>query len=169
MRRPSRTDGAAAVAFRMVLGGEDGTIGLTVTGRHRLAQVDDPFGIDWLAGSVDICLRGLRVERTVAVRSEDLMCFAAELDDCVTLLLGRAGFATLDDSLHLEVTMRTLGRATVTGTLQAEDGADRYDLTFSFASDQTFLSAALRQLAALIEAHPARALRNASDRAGGLP
>ena len=157
------------MAARVVLGGTDGAIGLTVTGRRLPMRGHDPFGIDWLAGSVEVRLRGLAIEREIAVRSDDLMCFAAELDDCVTLLLGRAGFATLDDSLHLEVNMRTLGRATITGTLQAEDGPDRYDLTFSFASDQTFLSAALRQLAAVIEAHPARTRRNAPDGAGRLP
>ena len=133
---------------RVVLGGMDGAVGLTVTGRRLPMRGHDPFGIDWLAGSVEVRLRGLAIEREIAVRSDDLMCFAAELDDCVTLLLGRAGF---------------------TGTLQAEDGADRYDLTFSFASDQTFLSAALRQLAAAIEAHPARTRRNAPDGAGRLP
>ena len=138
----------------MEIGGRGGRIVLSLDQVGHSLGDDQPFRVDWLVGAVTVTLGSITVTRPIATRGDDLLCFAAELDDCARLLLGSACFSTLDDGLLVEIAMGTLGRAEVSGIVRFQDGETHGDLSFSFPSDQTFLVAGLRQLQGLIAAHP---------------
>lgn len=140
---------------RVVIGGERSQFALTIARELGGVAKGRPFQVDWLTGMADLRLGAVTVSRPIAARIDDLMCFAAELDDCVTLLLGSASFASLDDGLLIDITMGTLGHALVTGIVRFEVGEAQGDLSFSFPSDQTYLTAALRQLQAVVDGHAA--------------
>ena len=113
---------------RVIIGGERASLSLAIADERGGVARGRPFQVDWLTGTADLRLGEVQVSRPIAARPDDLMCFAAELDDCVTLLLGSASFASLDDGLLIDITMGTLGHALVTGIVRFEVGEAQGDL-----------------------------------------
>ena len=151
---------------RVIIGGERASLSLAIADERGGVARGRPFQVDWLTGTADLRLGEVQVSRPIAARPDDLMCFAAELDDCVTLLLGSASFASLDDGLLIDITMGTLGHALVSGIIRFEVGEAQGDLSFSYPSDQTYLAATLRQLLAVLDGH-ATALDDAAPGPAG--
>ena len=163
----------------ITIGGLEAGLELTIEGpRPRTAAT--AMIPAWLTGSLSVRVGRMTADRAIAVRVEELLGLMAELEDCVHLLLGRACFRSLDESLSLDIVMLPLGRAEISGTIRLDPGAgglgdvglggadgggirdatgccaSGVDLVFQFASDQTFLAASLADLRRVVRQYPAR-------------
>jgi len=90
--------------------------------------------------------------------TDDFVQFLAELDDALRLLKGTAVFATLEEGLKLEIIFKTAGHVDVFGSVrsQASFVPTRTTLSFSFESDQSFLSQTVDGLKAVVRQFPVR-------------
>ena len=153
----------------VTFGGDGASLTLTVNGYAGPTADAGLLDLDWLQGRAELRLGPLAVARPCCFRPDDFLCLEAELDDCATLLLGSARFETLEGSVSLEVTMATLGRATVRGSFGLDQGDAEAEIRFSFASDQTYLATTLREVRRIVDRFPLRTPRGATDGVNGSP
>ncbi len=86
--------------------------------------------------------------------TQDFSGFLEELRSVVSTLRGKAEFRALEDNLSVTIEMHKTGQCRLGGVLTDRPGDTT--LSFTFDSDQTYLSAALETLEEVVTRYPAK-------------
>ena len=110
--------------------------------RPNSANVDDA---NWLVGQLTITLKYFSCQMPISLGVLDLAQLQSELQSCLKILGGTARLRPLEPVLQLDLAFDRRGHVTVSGFAQTL-GPRKTTLSFSFDSDQSYLTEADRQL-----------------------
>lgn len=115
----------------------------------------DPSDANWLSCCVSLRCDRFSAECPAAFSTQDFGALAEELRTVLGSVTGAASFHADEEVLSLSINLGRTGNASVSGVLRLP-GSTHGMLSFSFESDQTYLSETLRHLEALTRTFPAR-------------
>lgn len=123
---------------------------------HAYEMVDGataPSDANWLEATIRISCGALGGVFNASLTTQDFALFAQELSQLLRDLKGKAAFQTDEEHIQFDVEMTGLGRAVVTGVAKSI-GQAKSSLTFSFQTDQTYLTRTMSSLAQVVDQFP---------------
>ncbi len=134
------------MSHKVEIRGDDGLVWIEVRSYERLKtrDVDDS---NWLSCSCGVQVRGFVGRMNLSLTTHDLERFDVELRRSLKKPSGTATFSTMEDRIKIEVEFKVTGAAQIRGVVGERGNL----LSFSFESDQTFLTEAERQLRSIVQ------------------
>jgi hypothetical protein len=129
-------------------------VSIIVRGYEREVSLD-PFDANWLRCSTEVEQGAFRGAVDATFATSDFSRFLSELDRVMSGSSGVASFTTMEEALAFRVEVDRSGRATITGKLR-ELGEFGTDLSFTFESDRSFLTATHSDLKRIVATFPER-------------
>src|SRR3954469_269825 len=116
--------------------------------------VADAADANWLSAHLDVTVDGFAASLELALLTEDLEHFLAQLLSVLEEAKAFAEFSTVEDVLRLTVHPNKPGRATVSGAVTHLN--NRNQLSFTFQTDRTFLELTAADLRSVNTVFPTR-------------
>lgn len=134
--------------------GESGRVKIEVV-RYENPSAQNPSDANWLMCRAEVHVRRFSGQIDAAFTTQDFATFGTRLRSAVKDLNGVATFETDENALGLAVEFTRTGSARISGILREAD-RPQTSLTFSFESDQTFLTRTANDLDELMRRFPIR-------------
>lgn len=144
------------MSFKIEIGGQGARLTVEVLG-YENPSAQDISDANWLRCQVMIRIgeRAFSADFPASFTTSDFVRFREELSTVLTKLSGTASFLTDEEALCLSIEIGRTGGALVEGVAQT-DGQPQASLSFSFDSDQSFLSRTLHDLEAVVTHFPVK-------------
>jgi hypothetical protein len=135
-----------------------------IRGDGKVIQIEvfgyanDEYDANWLRAKCSVTMAEFSAVLNLALVTHDFARFADELEQAVQLLKGTATFSTVEAGLAIEIKFTTAGHAEVFGSARSQTSCvpDVSVLSFSFETDQSFLTHTVRELKAIVSRFPVR-------------
>jgi hypothetical protein len=134
--------------------GHGASILIEVSGYERPAT-QDAYDANWLKCHVAINLGYFTGEYPAAFMTSDFVRFRDDLKKILSTMDGLASFETCEEALNCTIEMRGSGTARIQGGAQVQQSIAA-TLSFSFESDQSFVTQTMREVEAIIAQYPVR-------------
>ena len=143
------------MSLKIEIGGQGGHLMVEVLGyENPFAQ--DTSDANWLNCQVLIRIgEHFRADFPASFATSDFVRFREELTTVLTKVDGTASFLTDEDALSFSIEMSRTGGAVVGGVAQ-NYGQPQASLSFSFETDQTFLTQTLHHLVTVVTHFPVK-------------
>ena len=140
-----------------IRGNGGNVVQIDISGYERPDAVDE-YDANWLRARCSVALTEFSAVLSLSVLAQDFVRFTDELEQAVQLLKGTATFSTVECGLGIEIKFTTGGHADVFGSVRSQISfvPDQSVLSFSFETDQSFLTPTVRELKAIISRFPVR-------------
>lgn len=108
---------------------------------------------NWLRAQIHLHVGGCSLELEVALTTQEIKYFLDDLQDVVSVLEGKASFATLEEDIAVEVEITAVGSGQISGLIK-ESRSTKVAVSFEFESDPSFLENSLSELQAIQQKYP---------------
>jgi len=125
---------------------------------YERPDAGDEYDANWLKARCSVTLAEFSAVLSLSVLAQDFVRFADELEQAVQSLKGTSTFSTVECGLRMEIKFTTGGHADVFGSVRSQMSfvPDQSMLSFSFETDQSFLTPTVRELRAIVSRFPVR-------------
>lgn len=138
--------------MKLEVAGHGSSVTIQVEGFERPEALDESDA-NWLSATVIARIGTFTANVTASITTSDLARFANALQSTLDNLSGEAVFDPEEEALRIAITFLPNGGARVYGQVRSQRPREAC-LTFDFDSDQSFLTATLRDLNALATSYP---------------
>jgi hypothetical protein len=142
------------MAESIVIAGNMAKLAIEVSGYENPAA-SDPFDANWLSCNVVLRMGDFSGSMTAAFTTQDFARFLDEIRASLSSFSGTASFLTHEDMLRLSLQFEKTGLVLVSGVVQ-DFGPPKVAFTFSFESDQSFLSETCKHLERVVHRFPVK-------------
>ena len=141
----------------MEIGGHGGHIKIDVQG-YEQPETSDEDDANWLIARCNVAVAEFSCTIKLSLVTRDFVEFLAQLEKAVDSLKGTAAFTTLGEGLDIEIKFTHAGHADLLGRARSQQSLvpDQSVLSFSFETDQSFLSQTVRELRGIVTQFPIR-------------
>jgi hypothetical protein len=136
------------------ISGHGGSISIEVLGYENTAATNESDA-NWLKSRIRIVAGPFSGELDASLTTQDFVYLERELTDVLRTFEGKATFQTDEDWLYFQIEMGSRGAAIISGALKANSGS-RTSLSFSFETDQSYLTQTKHALAQVLKCFPIR-------------
>jgi hypothetical protein len=143
------------MSLEIEIAGQTAQVRIEVFG-YENPTAQESSDANWLTCRVEVRVRSFSGQVDAAFTTQDFAAFGRCLRSAVAEVKGAAAFETDENALQLNVEFTRTGAVRVSGTLREAD-RPQTSLTFSFESDQTFISRTADALDELTRRFPIRA------------
>lgn len=144
------------MADSIEIAGHGASVTIGITGYENPAAVN-PSDANWLSCTVLLGIGAFSGSLAASFTTHDFARFFGQFQAALSALEGVVSFLTDEDMLRLNLKFEKTGRVQISGLAQ-ELGLTKAALTFSFESDQSFLTQTCRQLEKVTKKFPVKEL-----------
>lgn len=142
------------MAESIVIAGNMAKLVIEVSG-YENPGASDPFDANWLSCHVVLRIGAFSGSMAAAFTTQDFARFLDEMGTSLRSFSGAASFMTYEEMLRLSLQFEKTGLVLVSGVVQ-DFGPPKVAFTFSFESDQSFLSETCKQLERVVRRFPVK-------------
>jgi hypothetical protein len=140
----------------IVIAGDMANIVIEISG-YENPKAPDSSDANWLSCTVVLRIGPFSGSIAASFTTQDFARFFNEIGTALHTFSGVASFLTDEDTLRLILKFEKTGRVHISGVAQ-DLGPPKASLTFSFESDQSFLTQTCRQLEKVTHNFPIKGL-----------
>jgi len=149
------------VTNTMEICGHGGRIEVQIFDYERPNATDEDDA-NWLKAKCSVFVGEFTCVLQISPVTHDFVRFLRQLEEAVRQMKGTAAFATLEGELAVEIKFESAGQADVFGRARSQTSLvpDQTALSFSFETDQSFLTQTVRELTAIVAQFPVRTAKS---------
>jgi hypothetical protein len=141
--------------------GHGGRVRIEVYNYER-PNAEDQDDVNWLSARCTVVVGEFSCVLRLSLVTYDFFQFLSQLERAIQRVEGTALFATPEDGIDLQITIKNTGRVELSGHARSQTShiPEQSTLSFSFETDLSFLGQTVRELKGVVAQFPIRNVKS---------